>query len=573
MEGGNEMHFARTFLINLDFKTDRLAAFNKAKPDCLGEVEVVRAIHGDTVQHPTWWTAGRGAWGCYRSHLRILEECYNRKLESYLVFEDDAIFRPEFPELIDEFLADLPVDWEMIYLGGQLLHTSNHPPRLIAGQVYEPYNVNRTHCFAVHQRGYAKLYSHLTGPIADGHHIDHHLGVLHESGRLKVYCPGRWLVGQDGGPSNISGNYNAPTFYPDPEVLAGSGKVWEHRKPPAVFLEADVETARELERRGWHQGYWKSGNGLDQGVCNAICSLDVRKGLAGWYRAVSAEAASESKACVCLYHPTLTWEMLTSMDFASFHRVTAHSVEDAEAQLAAIATEISTRPHTPRNLIYHIWPRNSSVWKWNVEQLVAELDQFDGVRSIAIVTDDSTDSVEDVKAAFEGHRIDNWIISPNNPNLGEVVSFPKLLETVETAPGWTFYGHAKGTRYDDPFKVRDWTSMMYEVCLRHPSLIANFLEQYPMAGPFYSTRAWEGVPWHFSGSFFWFRNQDVFADPQKAKTIGMQSYWGVEVWPGQMFPADQAGALFGANCDWLYKPGEVARWKAELMNWIAKQAR
>ncbi len=61
---GEAMRFEKSFVINLAFKTERLAKFQSSVPACLAPVEVWRAIHGDTVQHPDWWTAGRGAWGC-----------------------------------------------------------------------------------------------------------------------------------------------------------------------------------------------------------------------------------------------------------------------------------------------------------------------------------------------------------------------------------------------------------------------------------------------------------------------------------------------------------------------------
>ena len=96
--------FAQTFVINLTFKTERLQRFLAAVPKSLGPVQVWPAVHGDTVIHPDWWTAGRGAWGCYRSHLQILEHCYNSGCESYLVFEDDAIFRPDFEALLAQGL-------------------------------------------------------------------------------------------------------------------------------------------------------------------------------------------------------------------------------------------------------------------------------------------------------------------------------------------------------------------------------------------------------------------------------------------------------------------------------------
>ena len=573
--------FQKSFVINLPFKSDRLATFKAVYPEYPGllpPVETWRAIHGDTVLHPHWWTAGRGAWGCYRSHLQILEHCYNMGVESYVVFEDDAIFKPEFCSLLKSFFLELPDDWEQIYLGGQLLHTTDHPPKRISDNVYVPYNVNRTHCFAVHRRGYEKLYQHLNSvPFQNGEHIDHHLGRLHESGRLKTYCPAKWLVGQDGGASNISGNINAAMFWTDPERDADATKVWQARQVPAVFLEAPIDVAIELERRGWPRGCWMNEHRLDRGICNAIASPNVGEGIHGWHKAVIPEAVREGKVCVCLYHPSLAWETVEALQFAPFTRIVASKVEQAERQFADKCghkpCDIASAGNPTRNLIYHIWPRNkTAVWKWNIHQLLERIDQFDGVRSIGVVLSDDSASLEEVKQAFGTTRIDNWIVEANDPAKGEVVTFRKLLETLpQDGRSITFYGHAKGVSYDDPNKTRDWTKMLYEVCLDDPAYVQASLDQFPVSGPFIRSTPWLGGAkhqWFFSGSFFWFRNVDVFAKRDWHEI--RQDYWGSELWPGSLFVRSEAGELFGHECGHLYEPAELAKMQAWLADWKSR---
>ena len=480
--------FAKSFVINLPFKTDRLATFLKRSPLSIGPVDVWPAVHGDSIIHPDWWLSGRGAWGCYRSHLQILEHCYQQNVESYVVFEDDAIFRPNFDEQLQSFVAELPDDWEMSYLGGQLLHEGAHPPKLITEHVYIPYNVNRTHCFAVHRRGYEKVYKHLNSVFVEREHIDHHLGRLHETGLLKIYCPGKWLVGQDGGPSNISGNNNAATFWVDPEKLSDSNAEWQTRYIPSVFLESSIEVAVELERRGWHRGHWQNEQRLDRGVCNAIASADLRAGLEWWHKAVMPEAVREGKACVNLFHPTLSWACVDSLGIASFVRIKADNADQAEQLLREHidAKLVTTQKHVRRNLIYHIWPKQGNdVWQWNVAELLKRIDQFDGVRSIAVATSDDADSLATVQAAFGRERIDNWITFANDPNLGETATFLKLLETLpKNDNSVTFRGHAKGVKYPDPGGMKPWTEMLYEICLDDPEYVQASLDQYPVSGPF-----------------------------------------------------------------------------------------
>lgn len=566
--------FDRSFVISLDFKTDRLVKFQK-QPS-MDSVEVWPAVHGDSVKHPSWWTSGNGAWGCYRSHLQILEYCYQRQseIESYLVFEDDAILREDFDHQISEFMKNVPADWEMIYFGGQLLHENQHPPLKVVDGVFIPYNVNRTHCFAVHRRGYEKLYRHLNAtPFHNGEHIDHHLGRLHESGSLKIFCPGKWLVGQDAGPSNISGNQNAATFWVDPEKLADTNRTWQKQDIPAIFLQSPNSVAVELDKRGWHRGHWRNENLLDRGICNALSSIDAKSGLEDWYKAVLPEAVREGHRCICLYHPTLTWELVSKLGFAEFKQIDAESVDMAEQKLdgilRGIVSELKTEPK--RNLIYHIWPKaGNGVWQWNVEQLLKRIEQFDGTRSIGVTTSAETDSLQIVKDAFGGVRIDNWIEVPNNPHMGEANTFVSLLGTIPRDDSITFRGHAKGVRYDDQETIdgiREWSEMLYEICLDDHEHVAASLKQFDVTGPFMVDGEWTSgnrYGWFYSGGFYWFTSE-IFKKTSWNEI--RPDYWGVELWLGEHFPRTEAGVLFGQGCAHLYHEQERERMKQWLSEW------
>jgi GR25 family glycosyltransferase involved in LPS biosynthesis len=144
------------------------------------DVERFAAIDGRRLSTPEQWRAGNGAWGCYRSHLLILEKCLLEGIDSYVVFEDDAGFVADFVEHLEAYVRELPEDWGLAYLGGQHLYAAKHPPKKISDRVYRPYNVNRTHAFMVRGRATMKaLYRHLNwNDWHLKHHIDHHLGRL-----------------------------------------------------------------------------------------------------------------------------------------------------------------------------------------------------------------------------------------------------------------------------------------------------------------------------------------------------------------------------------------------------------
>jgi len=215
-----ESFFQKVFVINLDRRADRWAEFTEGLPKDWPFVAPTRvsAVDGkDFGTPPSFWTAGSGAWGCYRSHVRILEQCLAEGIESVLILEDDAVFSPTFTEDVKEYLAHVPMDWEMLYLGGQHLKAMVREPLAVNEFIDQPYNVNRTHAFAVRGKSFMqKLYRHLHDweNWRRKHHIDHHLGRLVQKQEDQIYSTGKWLVGQREGKSNISGkNFSNARFW------------------------------------------------------------------------------------------------------------------------------------------------------------------------------------------------------------------------------------------------------------------------------------------------------------------------------------------------------------------------
>lgn len=320
--------FEKVFIINLKFKKDRLDRLIPLIPTSLLNFEIWPAVHGDTVTPPSNWHSGNGAWGCYRSHMQILEHCISEKIESYIVIEDDSLFVDEFDEQIPNIINNLPPDWCQLYLGGQLLYEIKHPPKRINEYVYMPYNVNRTHCFAIHSRGYKRIYDHLFSlPFHNGDHIDHRLGRLHETGKFPVYCSNKWLVGQNDGPSNISGKTSQSSqFWHHPEQCAKDH--WIMEKPLCIFLETTPEVATALQLKGWHQGGWKNEEGLDHGVCQALNRLDPEPRLKEWYDWIRREVIRDNLVMPCLWHPRLTWELVSKMKFTNWIHIKADTIKE-----------------------------------------------------------------------------------------------------------------------------------------------------------------------------------------------------------------------------------------------------
>lgn len=251
--------FERVYCLNLDRRPDRWRRFVEGLPaEWPFELpERVPAIDGRRVKHPDYWSAGGGAWGCYRSHLRLIEQCLNEGVRSVLLLEDDALFPPDFTARVTAWLRGVPANWQMLYLGGQHLFAKSHPPRRLGPDLYQPYNVNRTHAFALQGDMLQIVYTHLLRH--DWHrrnHIDHHLGRLHQQRKHRIYCPGEWLVGQAEGKSNISGREPPDRFWPSATSIAE-----RHRAdlPPPSFvavLGLHSSGSSALCQALYHTGLW-----------------------------------------------------------------------------------------------------------------------------------------------------------------------------------------------------------------------------------------------------------------------------------------------------------------------------
>jgi GR25 family glycosyltransferase involved in LPS biosynthesis len=331
------MHFDKAFVITLPFRSDRLESFRKqtANFSSLSEITEWPAIHGDTCHPPAIWKAGNGAWGCYKSHLNILEYCLSNAIASYIVFEDDAQFKPEFDKSLNTFMEHLPEDWQQIYLGGELQHENSHPPVKINDAVYRPYNVNRTHCFAVSRTGMLPIYQHICNlPFHDTEHIDHHLGRWHEDPINKVYCPPKWLVGQMGFTSNVSGKNEAITYFSDPVTCALTHQLYDN--PVCVVFRGSYSLLRQAKHL-LHGGNQIDAHGYDITLTLAAKCADPIPEIARWYGWIRSEIVrSRSKALPCMFHPRISIDQLKAAGITSIYEITPKTLEDIEKALCSL---------------------------------------------------------------------------------------------------------------------------------------------------------------------------------------------------------------------------------------------
>lgn len=281
--------FERVVILNLPFKSERRERLTRH----LNELDLVdwskvvwqRAICGDWTGHPSWWSAGNGAWGCLMSHVRACEDAIHDQLANYLVLEDDVIFHRRAASMLDELMHYMPEEWGQIYLGGQYLHREPVVVEETEGKVLKPYNVNRTHAFALQRGAFAPFLQHvLHAPdymdytvaedgfpkLCGNHfHIDHQLGRAHERETWQVYSPPWWLAGQAEGSSNVSGRLNSEMWWH-----------WRERglKLPFVLVPKgvagdDLARAKQLCHFGWNT---VPSTARDRGLTRALSAGTLR---------------------------------------------------------------------------------------------------------------------------------------------------------------------------------------------------------------------------------------------------------------------------------------------------------
>lgn len=214
-----------------------------------------------------------------------------------------------------------------------------------------------------------------------------------------------------------------------------------------------------------------------------------------------------------------------------------------------------------RNLIYHVTPMGN--WKENIRQLLHRFTVFNGVKIIAIAQGDLLQPIENVKAAFERYPEVKFITVKNDSLLRETASFLPLLtelkntvfDTYDKSVNVTFYGHTKGVTHTSNRAIKLWTRGCYIFNLDNIPEVERQLSWFPIVGSFKRYIHHIKFPpgsrdWHYSGTFFWFKNHEVFNRDWQGSLKPHR--YGVEAWPSFLFKPTEGGVLFGDGIGDMY---------------------
>lgn len=260
---------------------------------------------------------------------------------------------------------------------------------------------------------------------------------------------------------------------------------------------------------------------------------------------------------------------------AAIESVVIDAIEEAEAAERRVPFVESAG--SVRNLAMHVLPiAGNGVWQWHVAQIAKRANLFNGQKVLGVseirtpttlsMRPDGvtfqTEPVASVVNLFREHGIefDAVVVAENNELLREGELLPAMLAELESTDerDATFVCHAKNAARSLDHIGIEWAEAMYTLNLDHWPTTQAALRQHAMAGAFkrYGAFAFEGNHrWHYSGSYCWFRHDQVFN--RDWRTLD-QHFASVESWPGRLFLAKQTACLLLDNADDMY---ELPHWE------------
>jgi hypothetical protein len=178
----------QVFMINLPSRQDRYYLLSRQ----LNKLGIAFEKVGGVISSSTG-AIPSGELGCLLSHFFILKYAQHLKLENCLILEDDA----KLLSIKDLEDLDIPEDWDMIYLGGNLNEAEELPTR-INSRVFKCKNVRANHAIIIRDTAYVKLIETI------GCNLDIDLEYIKAQEILNCYLIHPPLAIQRPGTSNIA---------------------------------------------------------------------------------------------------------------------------------------------------------------------------------------------------------------------------------------------------------------------------------------------------------------------------------------------------------------------------------
>lgn len=176
----------KVYFINLDRRPDRLEhAVNQFG---MNNIVAERFSATDGNSFDLYPQLQRGAAGCLHSQISIIRSALKQGLSRIAIFEDDVFFVENFESKFSNFYAQVPEDWQFVYLANNKVFADVHR---ISENVDRVSRAWSAHAFLINESA-----MQLTIDVASKGDmpIDVYYGILQQ--HLPAYCATPALAGQ-----------------------------------------------------------------------------------------------------------------------------------------------------------------------------------------------------------------------------------------------------------------------------------------------------------------------------------------------------------------------------------------
>ena len=152
------------YVINLKEREDRrLHILNELKKiDCKNFI-IFDAVNGNSINNPS--RIKNGAYGLVQTYLNIYENW--NKNENIMLIEDDCIFVPDFKKKLEEYVNNLPENWEILYFGGNHNYHMGNKTEKINDFCIKLNNTYTTHCIMMRNYVFEEMIKSLKKTITE----------------------------------------------------------------------------------------------------------------------------------------------------------------------------------------------------------------------------------------------------------------------------------------------------------------------------------------------------------------------------------------------------------------------
>lgn len=121
--------------------------------------------------------------GCVMSHLNLYKHLKNHEGNTFMITEDDVVFKEGFIDLYLKWINQVPDDWNLLYFGGN--HNSLNLD-MVSENVHRLKNTYTTHCYIVKKNSLDLLIDEFDNDDIFNSEVDVHLSNVQK----KIPCYG-----------------------------------------------------------------------------------------------------------------------------------------------------------------------------------------------------------------------------------------------------------------------------------------------------------------------------------------------------------------------------------------------